>query len=121
MTTQEAIEFFKGELEGGKCSEHCVQCNANELALQALEKQIPQKAKNITITLYGGFFSPDMRCIINSIETQFIFGSENVVGCLLPSLRANVYNFTGYLRREDCEQTSDYSFNFTVYKSLSII
>ena len=52
MTTQEAIEFFKGELEGGKCSEHCVQCNANELALQALEKQIPQKAKNITITLY---------------------------------------------------------------------
>ena len=52
MTTQEAIEFFKGELEGGKCSEHCVQCNANELALQALEKQIPKKAKNITNTLY---------------------------------------------------------------------
>ena len=43
MTTQEAIEFFKGELEGGKCSEHCVQCNANEFALQALEKQIPKK------------------------------------------------------------------------------
>ena len=52
MTLQEAIEFFKGELEGGKCSEHCVQCNANELALQALEKQIPKKAKNITTTLY---------------------------------------------------------------------
>ena len=52
MTPQEAIEFFKGELEGGKCSEHCVQCNANELALQALEKQIPKKAKNITTTLY---------------------------------------------------------------------
>ena len=45
MTPQEAIEFFKGELEGGKCSEHCVQCNANELALQALEKQIPKKVK----------------------------------------------------------------------------
>ena len=52
MTPQEAIEFFKGELEGGKCSEHCVQCNANEFALQALEKQIPKKVKNITITLY---------------------------------------------------------------------
>ena len=52
MTTQEAIEFFKGELEGGKCSEHCVQCNANEFALQALEKQISKKVKNITITLY---------------------------------------------------------------------
>ena len=52
MTTQEAIEFFKGELEGGKCSEHCVQCNANEFALQALEKQTPKKAKNITTTLY---------------------------------------------------------------------
>ena len=43
MTPEEAIEFFKGELEGGKCSEHCIQCNANELALQALEKQIPKK------------------------------------------------------------------------------
>ena len=89
---------------------------------KVVPKNVPysQLSNNITITLYGGFFSPDMRCIINSIETQFIFGSENVVGCLLPSLRANVYNFTGYLRREDCEQTSDYSFNFTVYKSLSI-
>ena len=52
MTPQEAIEFFKGELEGGKCSEHCGQCNANEFAVQALEKQIPKKAKNITTTLY---------------------------------------------------------------------
>ena len=52
MTPEEAIEFFKGELEGGKCSEHCIQCNANEFALQALEKQMPKKVKNITTTAY---------------------------------------------------------------------
>ena len=61
MTTQEAIEFFKGELEGGKCSEHCVQCNANEFALQALEKQIPKKpvkSENQVVRYANTYYCP---------------------------------------------------------------
>ena len=34
-----AIEFFKNELKEGKCSPYCVQCNANEQALIALQEK----------------------------------------------------------------------------------
>lgn len=37
MTRQEAIEWFRGELKDGKCSDSCPQCNANEIALRTLE------------------------------------------------------------------------------------
>ncbi len=43
MTHEEALEWFKEELKHGKCSDTCVQCNANEKAMEALEKQIPKK------------------------------------------------------------------------------
>ena len=65
MTTQEAIEFFKGELEGGKCSEHCIQCNANELALQALEKQIPKKIIDYGYKTRVGF-CPNCEAVVTS-------------------------------------------------------
>lgn len=43
MELKEAAEWFRNDLGDGKCSEDCVQCNANEIALEAIEKQIPEK------------------------------------------------------------------------------
>lgn len=43
MTAQEALAWFKEELKDGKCSDNCRQCNAYEVAIEALEEQIPQK------------------------------------------------------------------------------
>ena len=43
MTAQEALAWFKEELKDGKCSDNCRQCNAYEVAIEALEKQIPKK------------------------------------------------------------------------------
>lgn len=45
MKLKEAAEWFREELKDGKCSEICVQCNANEIALKAIEKQIPKKVE----------------------------------------------------------------------------
>lgn len=41
MTPEEAMKWFKNDLKDGKCSDDCPQCNANEIAIKALEKQIP--------------------------------------------------------------------------------
>lgn len=35
---QEALKWFETELEDGKCSDECPQCNANEVALEVLKK-----------------------------------------------------------------------------------
>lgn len=43
MTAQDALAFFKGELKEGKCSDYCLQCNSMEMAISALEKQVPKK------------------------------------------------------------------------------
>lgn len=43
MAIQEAIDLFKEDLKDGKCNEDCPECNARELAISALEKQIPKK------------------------------------------------------------------------------
>ena len=43
MTAQEALAWFKEELKDGKCSDNCRQCNAYEVAISAIEKQIPKK------------------------------------------------------------------------------
>lgn len=45
MEPKEAAKWFRKELKDGKCSEKCVQCNANEIALKAIEKQIPKKVE----------------------------------------------------------------------------
>ena len=45
MTPQKALWFFKEELKAGKCSDDCLQCNSMEMAISALEKQIPKKVK----------------------------------------------------------------------------
>ena len=46
MAIQEAIDLFKEDLKDGKCNEDCPECNARELAISALEKQIPKKPKD---------------------------------------------------------------------------
>lgn len=43
MTPQEAKSWFEEDLKDGKCSDDCPDCNAMELAILALEKQIPKK------------------------------------------------------------------------------
>ena len=43
MTPQEAKAWFEEDLKDGKCSDDCPDCNARELAVKALEKQIPKK------------------------------------------------------------------------------
>lgn len=43
VSIKEALWFFKEELKQGKCSEDCLQCNSMEIAISALEKQIPKK------------------------------------------------------------------------------
>lgn len=43
MTYEEAKSLFEEDLKDGKCSECCPECNARELAIKALEKQIPKK------------------------------------------------------------------------------
>lgn len=41
MTPEEAMEWFKNDLKDGKSFDDCPQCNASEIAVKALEKQIP--------------------------------------------------------------------------------
>ena len=43
MTYEEAKDLFEEDLKDGKCSDDCPECNARELAIAALEKQIPKK------------------------------------------------------------------------------
>ena len=43
MTYEEAKALFEEDLKGGKCSDDCPECNARELAISALQKQIPKK------------------------------------------------------------------------------
>lgn len=43
MTSQEAKILFEEDLKDGKCNEHCPECNARELAISALKKQIPKR------------------------------------------------------------------------------
>lgn len=43
MTYEESKAWFEEDLKFGKCSDSCPQCNAMELAIKALEKQIPKK------------------------------------------------------------------------------
>ena len=45
MTPKEAYEWFANELKDGKCSDDCEQCNANEIALHAIEKQMAKNPK----------------------------------------------------------------------------
>lgn len=45
MRFEEAKALFQEDLKGGKCEDDCPECNARELAVSALEKQIPKKPK----------------------------------------------------------------------------
>ena len=54
VSLKEALWFFKEELKQGKCSEDCLQCNSMELAISALEKQIPKT-----------YFKNECECIVD--------------------------------------------------------
>ena len=43
MTYTESKAFFEECLWDGKCNEDCPECNAMEVAISAIEKQIPKK------------------------------------------------------------------------------
>lgn len=45
MTNEEAKAIFEEDLKDGKCSDDCPECNARELAISAIEKQIPKKVE----------------------------------------------------------------------------
>lgn len=45
MTNEEAKALFEEDLKDGKCSNDCPECNAREMAISALEKQIPKKCE----------------------------------------------------------------------------
>lgn len=55
MTNEEALNWFKDDLKNGKCSDECPQCNAMEKAIEALEKQIPEKPYFGEALGYKGF------------------------------------------------------------------
>lgn len=79
MTYEEAKSFFEEDLKDGKCGDNCPECNAMELAISALEKQIPKK-----LDLDGGVYCP----------------------CCLHEFKAN-YNTTSYC--PNCGQAIDWS------------
>lgn len=43
MTYEEALKWFKDDMSDGMCSPNCPQCNANMLAIEALERAVPKK------------------------------------------------------------------------------
>lgn len=45
MTYEEAKALSEEDLKDGKCSNDCPECNAREMAIEALEKQIPKKCE----------------------------------------------------------------------------
>lgn len=45
MTNEEAKALFEEDLKDGKCSNDCLECNAREKAISALDKQIPKKCE----------------------------------------------------------------------------
>lgn len=53
MTPQEAKALFEEDLKDGKCNDTCPECNAKELAIKALEKQIAKKPKKRKDTTYS--------------------------------------------------------------------
>ncbi len=67
MKIQDALYFFKEELKSGKCSDDCLQCNSMEMAIGALEKQIPSKVEQYD---KGGFYCPKCEFILN-ISQQY--------------------------------------------------
>ena len=59
-TYKEAKALFEYNLKDGKCSDDCPDCNAMELAILALEKQIPKKPTKAYFE--GGFVNYHCVC-----------------------------------------------------------
>ena len=63
MTYEEAKSFFEEDLKDGKCGDNCPECNAMELAISALEKQIP-----IIPDLDDGVYCP---CCLHEFKVHY--------------------------------------------------
>lgn len=63
MTYTEAKAFFEECLWDGKCNEDCPECNAMEVAISAIEKQIPKKPD-----LDGGIYCP---CCLHEFKENY--------------------------------------------------
>ena len=63
MTYTEAKAFFEECLWDGKCNEDCPECNAMEVAISAIEKQIPKK-----LDLDGGVYCP---CCLHEFKENY--------------------------------------------------
>lgn len=80
MTNEEAKALFEEDLKDGKCSNDCPECNAREMAISALEKQIPKKCvTNESRTAYrcplcGKWFAVSVDDMIYcGVEPKFCF------------------------------------------------
>ena len=81
MTYTEAKAFFEECLWDGKCNEDCPECNAMELAISALEKQIPKKPD-----LDDGVYCPCMK--ISQSAVARLFGAR-FIHCLAAMARCS--------------------------------
>ncbi len=69
MTPQEAKALFEEDLKDGKCNDNCPECNAKELAISALKKQIPKRPNR---NEYGYFICPTC----NSDDDSLMYDSN---------------------------------------------
>ena len=79
MTYEEAKALFEEDLKDGKCSDDCPECTARELAISALEKQIPKKpiqanyivrVNGVATLLDENEFTKCPSCIYKDIEVK---------------------------------------------------
>ncbi|MEE1046915.1 MAG: hypothetical protein U0M60_05770 [Clostridia bacterium] len=70
MTNEEAKALFEEDLKDGKCNDDCPECNARELAISALEKQIPKKVTH-EATLYKCCTCPNCKNVVDEF-TEFM-------------------------------------------------
>ena len=64
MTNEEAKALFEEDLKDGKCNDDCPECNARELAISALEMQIPKKVTH-EATLYKCCTCPNCKNVVD--------------------------------------------------------
>ena len=78
MTYEEAKALFEEDLKDGKCSDDCPECNVRELAISAIEKQIPKHPKKKEETQYSTFY--DCPCcggyLVSKIDGELCCGQE---------------------------------------------
>lgn len=89
MTNKQAIEWFESELEGGKCSDHCEQCNANEIALNTLRltSDIPLEELETLITAYKDGRAVILPCKVGTRVDKYNAFMRGVISGVIERLR----------------------------------